>query len=114
MIEEARAAGAEVAKSPWAYSLATYVWVVGLSSAGGVISWWHKRKEGQVRPYNMAELLGEILTSGFVGLMTFWLCEYAEMPGLLQAPLIAISGHMGTRALFLFEKWAENKFPVAK
>lgn len=114
MIDEAKAAGEEIARSPWGYSVITYLWVIGVSSFGGIVSWWNKRRDGQARPYNVAELLGEILTSALVGLVTFWLCEYESMPGLLQAPLIAIAGHMGTRALFLFEKWAEQKFPVSK
>jgi len=56
------------------------------------------------------EIIGELTTSGFAGVMTFWLCEAADINGLITAVLIGISGHMGGRAIFIIEKWAEHKF----
>jgi len=99
-------------KDPATYSLITYLWVGGLSAWGGLVSFFRKRKEGHVRPWNIAELVGELATSAFAGVITFWLCEAAEINPLITASLIAISGHMGTRALFQLEKWAEGRFPM--
>lgn len=96
-------------KDPSTYSLITYIWVSGLSAWGGVVSWFQKRKEGQSRPFNFVELIGEIFTSSFIGVITFLLCESANMSGLLSAPLIAISGHMGNKLLFALEKVVEAK-----
>jgi len=97
-------------KDPATYSLLTYVWVTGLAILGGIVNFMRKLKEGAVRKFNVTELVGELITSGFVGVLTFWLCEWANTDRLLSALFIGVSGHMGSRAIFLFERWAEAKF----
>lgn len=97
-------------KDPTTYSLLTYAWVTLLSMLGGFVNFASKVREGRARPFNIIELVGELITSGFAGLLTFFLCEAAGIGQLLSAPLIGISGHMGTRALFLLERWAEKRF----
>jgi hypothetical protein len=99
-------------RDPTTYSLLTYGWVLLLSGWGGVVSFWRKRREGHVRPFNFTELIGEIFTAGFVGMLTFWLCEAAGSNPLITAALVGISGHMGSRAIFGLEQWAVRKFPM--
>ena len=89
-----------VGKDPTTYAWLTYLWVFGLSSWGGFVSFMRKRRQGQARPFNVAEFVGEIATSAFAGVVTFYLA------------MVAISGHMGGRAVFLMETWMERKFPI--
>lgn len=98
-------------KDPTTYGIITYLWVGGLSAWGGLIAFLRKREEGRARPWNLAELIGELVTSAFTGVVTFWLCEAANIDPLITAAMVAISGHMGTRALFHMERWAETRFP---
>ncbi len=97
-------------KDPTHYGWITYGWVMLLSTWGGLVSWIRKRREGVVRPFNVMELIGELMTSGFSGVLTFWLCELSNTPPLLTAALVGISGHMGSRAIFQFEQWVEERF----
>lgn len=99
-------------KDPTTYSLLTYGWVLTLASWGGVVNFLRKRKSGDARPFNVVELIGEIVTSAFAGMVTFWLCEASGIGGLITAALVGISGHMGSRAIFAFERWAEKRFGV--
>ena len=101
-----------VGKDPTTYAWLTYLWVFGLSSWGGFVSFMRKRRQGHARPFNVAEFVGEIATSAFAGVLTFYLAESAGAPQLLTAAMVAISGHMGCRAVFLIEKWMERKFPI--
>jgi hypothetical protein len=96
-------------KDPTSYSYITYLWVFILSAWGGIVSFNAKRKQGLVRSFNIMELLGEISTSAFAGIITFYLCEWSDLDKLLSAALVAISGHMGSKAIREFEKWAENR-----
>lgn len=93
-------------------------WVVLLSILAGIVSFMRKVRQGDARRFNFAELLGECLTSALVGLATFWLCQWADANQYLTAALIAIAAHMGTRALFRFERvleaWIDSKFPNLK
>lgn len=98
-------------KDPTTYSLITYAWVFILSAWGGAVNFLRKTKAGQARPFNFMELIGELMTSAFAGVLTFWLCQAAEINNLITAALVGISGHMGSRAIFHFEKWAESRFP---
>lgn len=99
-------------KDPTTYSLLTYGWVLALASWGGIVNFLRKRKSGDARPFNIVELIGEIVTSAFAGMVTFWLCEASAINGLITAAMVGISGHMGIRAIFAFEIWAEKKFGV--
>lgn len=108
----AQGAGVGTIKDPFAYSWAAYAWVIAWASAGGIVSFRQKMARGDVRAFNIAEFIGELVTSAFVGVIAFWLCEYSNVPKLLEAVIVSISGHMGTRAIFLFEQWATKKFGV--
>lgn len=96
-------------KDPLTYSLITYGWVLGLAIWGGLVNFYHKSKKGMVRAWNVTEFIGEIATSALSGIITFYLCEIAQTPQLLSAVFIAVSGHMGSRLIFLLEKRLENK-----
>lgn len=93
-----------------AYQWVTWLWVGSLSMLGGVANFFRKLRDGQARPFNVVELLGELFISAFSGICTFLLCEAATFNPILSAALIAISGHMGSRAVFIFEKMFAAKF----
>lgn len=99
-------------KDPTHYGFITYTLVSILAAWGGIVNWIRKRKAGDTRPFNFTELIGEIITSAFAGVLTFWLCEWSGVPPLLTAAMIGISGHMGSRAIFQMEKWAESRLKV--
>lgn len=105
-------AATDASKDPTTYGLLTYMWVFGLSSWGGFVSFMRKRRQGVARPFNITEFFGEIATSAFAGVLTFYLAESAGLPQLMTAAMVAISGHMGGRGVFLIERWMERKFPV--
>ncbi len=101
-------------KDPFNYSMITYIWVLLLSGFAGVVNFLGKLKAGAVRAFNLTEFIGEVVTSMLAGLITFWLTEAANLDKLVAAALIAVSGHMGSRAIFKIEKWAEEKFGADK
>lgn len=94
--------------------LFTYLWVVGISAMGGLASFYRKVKSGHTRWANLAELVGELVISASAGLITYWLTRWAGVNDWAAAAMVGISGHMGSRAFFLFEKvfeqWVERVF----
>ena len=90
--------------------LLTYAWVFGLAMLGGAASFVRRVRSGQAKYYNIAELVGELVISAFAGLVTFFLCRSAGFDEMLTAAFIAISGHMGTRIIFMFESYLVKKF----
>jgi hypothetical protein len=101
-----------IEKDPTSYSLITYAWVFLLAILGGVVNFVRKLQQGHVRAFNFVEFIGEIVTSAFAGVITFWLCENANMSPLLTAAFVGVSGHMGSRAIFMAENWLKTKFPA--
>jgi hypothetical protein len=95
-------------KDPLGYSVVTYAWVVSLAIWGGVVHFIQRLKRGEAKAHNIVELVGEVVISAFVGIITFYLCELSAFPQILTAALVAVSGHMGTRSLFFFEKALEK------
>ena len=95
---------------PTNYSLLTYIWVLALSVWGGVVNFIQRVKQGESQRWSITELFGEIVISAFAGIITFYLCEASQIDPLITAALVGISGHMGSRAIFLFEKFAKRRF----
>ena len=77
-------------KDPTSYSLITYTWVFCLAILGGIVNFMRKLQNGQARIFNIAELVGEVVTSGFAGVICFWLCENANISPLVTAALVGI------------------------
>ena len=96
-------------KDPTTYSILTYSWVALVACSGGVVSFIRKFRLGIVHRFSITEFIGEIITSAFAGMVTFFLCEAAKIDPMLSAALIAISGHMGSRAIFIFENYLEKR-----
>ena len=92
-------------KSPFSFQIFTYFWVLILAIWGGLVSYIQKVRSGQASRFNLTELIGDICTSGFVGLLTFWLCQAAHFNELLTAVFVGVSGHMGARAMLKFEAY---------
>jgi len=90
-------------KDPTTYSLITYGWVMGIAALGGFANYIRRVKAKQAQKFSIMEVLGELVVSGFTGLITFWFCEAAGIDLLYTAVTVGISGHMGGRAIVLFE-----------
>ena len=88
----------------------TYAWVFGLAMLGGAASFVRRVRNGEAKYYNIIGLIGELVVSAFAGLVTFFLCRSAGFDEMLTAAFIAISGHMGTRLIFMFEAYLLKKF----
>lgn len=99
-------------KDPTSYPVIMYVWVVTLAAWGGVVNYISKVRSGAARRFNFAELLGEIVTSGFVGVLVFWILEYYQVPPLAAAPIIGIAGHYGARTIWVIERHLERRYGV--
>ncbi len=97
-------------KDPTTYSLLTYAWVFALSAWGGVVSMIRKIRSGESKPHNLMEFVGEIVTSGFAGALTFLGCQAAGFDLMWTAVLVGVSGHMGARAIYQVERVAMRIF----
>jgi len=96
-------------KDPTSYSMITYLWVIGLSAWGGIAGYIRRVRSKSKAAFSLAEVVGEVCISGFVGMLTFYLCESAKIPQILEAAFIGISGHMGSRSLFFMEALLKRK-----
>jgi hypothetical protein len=99
-------------KDPGNYPLLTYLWVLALSVWGGAVNNLRKLKDGTLKRFSLAELVGDFTISGFIGVMTFYLCEYAGFDKLLTAFLVGITSHMGTKGLSVLEDLAVKKLGI--
>jgi hypothetical protein len=91
-------------KDPFNYAVVTYAWVLAISIWGGTAAFIRRVKLRAGGHFSIAEWVGECVISGFVGMITFWLCESAGIPPLMQAVCIAITAHMGSRAILMGER----------
>lgn len=94
---------------PEHYPIVTYIWVLMLSVWGGAVNFLQKMKLNKLRAFNLIELIGDLSTAALAGLVTFYLSESAHMDKVFGAALVAISGHMGSRLMFMLERIIEKK-----
>lgn len=97
-------------KDPLNYSMLTYAWVFLLSLWGGIAGYIRKLKTGAIMRFSLSEIVGDVVVSGFVGMLTFFICESAGLPPLTSAACIGVSAHMGSRALFMLENGLDRLF----
>lgn len=88
----------------------TWVWIIGLSTLGGIVSFVQKIKTGHARAWNFTELVGEIATSGLAGIITANLADSINAPASLKYALVGIVAHMGSRGLLKLESIANTRF----
>lgn len=96
-------------KDPTNWGIATWLLALGMAFGGGIVNWYAKIKRGHTRAFNVVELLGEIFTSGFVGLAVFMALEAWDQPIGLCAAAAGVTGHMATRFLFAVERAIEAR-----
>lgn len=87
----------------------TWGWVLCLASWGGAISYFHKLDTYGFK-FSMVRLVIDVFTSAFVGVLTYLFCDTLHIPTEVTAAMVGISGHMGTRALFILERKYEKMF----
>ena len=95
--------------SPENYSLLTYLWVLGLSILGGTVRTLTNLKMGMTWRNLCRRWVIDITVSAFIGIITFFLCEYANLEPVLTAAFVGISAHMGTRAIVIIEEMLYKK-----
>ena len=92
---------------PTTWPAITWIIALVMSLSGGLIN-WISHKAGQT-PFKIFELLGELFTSGFVGIGIFMLLDSLHQPLGICAASAGIGGHMATRFLFLVERIVEAR-----
>lgn len=92
-------------KDPFGYPLSHYVWVVIVASVGGLVKYLNSMQK-----FSAGRAAVELITAGFTGLMTFWICKWMNIEGALQPVMVAVSGFMGVRAWQEFENFWRVRF----
>jgi len=103
-------------RNPLSVSLREYGFFLGLAVLGGVASWWSKVRRGELPIWNISAFIGELVISGFAGLMAFFLCEYMSFNTWLSAAVVGMSGHAGAKGIGWLEsagqRFAEKELGI--
>lgn len=91
-------------KSPLSYSLREYGLILAIAMLGGFVRWYNAVRRGESAAYDLRTLVGELFTSAFIGILTFWACEAIGVQPLVTAALAGMAGHAGVSGLL----WAER------
>lgn len=78
-----------------------YAWVVWLSWWGASVAYLQRIKSKGPNGFSWWVFFVELLTAGFVGYITFTLCELNAIDARTTSIVVAIAGHTGTRAIFI-------------
>lgn len=96
-------------KDPLSYPLKTYGFMLVMAMFGGFVSWYAKVRRNEIPGSSVFHFIGEITTSAFAGLVTFFACEYINLPQIITAGLVGVSGHMGAKLISLYEAAAAKR-----
>lgn len=91
-------------KDPFGYPIITYLAVIGLACFGGIVKYLNTATE-----FKFGRFCIDVITSGFTGILTFYVCQFLNITGSLSAVLIATSGLLGNRCFKTFEDIWLNK-----
>jgi len=85
------------------------IYVLVLSVWAGTVSTIRRVRKGEIPFFSLREWIGDVAISGFIGVITYFLCKYAGINEYLSAFFVSISAHMGAKAISIFEKlWVEK------
>lgn len=85
-----------------------YLHTIFLSVFGGTVQYFRQTKDNN-KKFRWSEFFTDILASAFAGTLTYFLCKIADLDDYHAMVLVAISGHMGVKAIDLIEH-IYNKF----
>jgi hypothetical protein len=85
-----------------------YIWLILLAIWGGTASYISRIKQGKIKAFSFVEMVGEWSISGFAGLLTAFICSEMKMSWEMTAFFTGVSGHLGGRALFMFETFVQK------
>lgn len=91
-----------------------YIWFVLLAVWGGTVNYLSRLKENESIKFSFVELIGEWAISGFAGLLTAYVCIEMKFSWHMTAFFTGIAGHLGGRAIFIFENYVKSKIPVKR
>ena len=97
-------AQADSHRSPLSYSLREYGLILAIAMLGGFVRWYNAVRRGESAAYDLRTLVGELFTSAFLGILTFWACEAFNVQPLVTAAMAGMAGHAGVSRLL----WAER------
>lgn len=86
-----------------------FLWFFILAVWGGTASYLGRIKKMKT-PFSIMELIGEWTISAFAGIVTAFLCYEMQFSFFATAALTGIAGHMGGRAIALFELMIETQW----
>lgn len=86
---------------PWVHTLI-------LSIVATAAQYAAKVRAGE--PFAWKSIVLDAVICVFVGLLTHMICEWQGLDGWGRSVLVAISAHMGTRAMALYEQWRDRIF----
>ena len=88
----------------WLRRLREYGLILAIAMLGGFVRWYNAVRRGESAAYDLRTLVGELFTSAFIGILTFWACEAMGVQPLVTAALAGMAGHAGVSGLL----WAER------
>lgn len=91
-------------RSPLSYSLREYGLILAIAMLGGFLRLYNSVRRCESAFYDLRTLVGELFTSAFLGILTFWACEAVGVQPLVTAALAGMAGHTGVSGLL----WAER------
>lgn len=92
---------------PLDYPLSRYLLFALIGLMGGLVArlqYWASNERPHCWKCALVRLTADLLTSGFCGILMFWIAVHFEWSGVIAAALAGICGHMGSRTLFLIER----------
>lgn len=105
---------ADVAKDPLSYHWLTYLWVAVISGWGGFVRFLNSMNDSR-RDFkrSLLTLFAGLVTSVFVGVITFYACEIANFDKLTTAICVAITGHLGAEAIRMLQTTVMSRIKAA-
>lgn len=87
-----------------------YLYTLFLAAWGGAVHHFQRLRAHKMK-FRWRDFFIDIFICGFAGILTYLLCKSASINGAQAAFLIAISGHMGARAIAGLSSIYERVFP---
>ncbi len=81
------------------------LWISALTIFGAIAGYIKKLKDGTIERFRISELVGDIVISFFLGVVTYLLCKGVGVNEYLSAGLVGFVSHLGTKGITMLENF---------
>jgi len=90
-----------------------HLWMLGISLLAGMVGHFERMEKVHYKSFNVMIFIFDLLTSGFVGLLSLYACLAMCTDIYMMAVIVGMSAHSGTKGISAILKLIAGRYKLS-